>query len=644
MNRVIRRSLFFVGVLVVSMIGITGAAQADPAPFAYPCAAANGVRFCPSPGLVTGAMSFDGLPLDVDVTLPATGDGPWPTIVMAHPLAGNKTDFEDNSANGSSALTYHYNNTYYASRGYAVVNYSARGFGNSCGSSQSRTIDGCETGYVHLSDSRYDARDVQVLLGELVDEGITNPSNIGVTGISLGAGTTNELAFLKNRVRLPDGSFIPWKSPNGTPLSIKAAFPRWGWADLAPALLPNGRYSDTSVINQAQTITPVGIPRLSYVTVLVLGTLLTGYVGPVGGDPTVDLLSWYARFLQGEPFNDGDPVVDVVKQEANYHGILTIPGVPSSMLIENGWTDDLFPAPQALWTYNQARAASPSADVSLQLADVGHPRGANKIDVMHALVDRGSAFFDAKLKGSGTAPAAGSAALYKQTCPRSAATGAPITAASWAATHPGTLTFTKSTLFPQIITSSGFNYLGQLDKDPIVATLPGALTNIVTGLITGQINLDTVVGLLTGNPVSGLFQTIASGVDTCKTYSSIPSLNTAVFTGPVRTRAFTLAGMPKVTLNIATLGQNGQLDARLWDVDSSGHEILISRGEYRLTPNQSGQVTFQLDGNAFTFAAGHAPRLEVLSSDAPFLRPSNGIFSVSISKAQVWLPTVEALP
>ena len=65
-------------------------AMAAPGPFGHACTTqADGTRFCPTtdgaPGrTVDGVPTFDGVPLDVDVTLPAGGKGPFPTIVMLH--------------------------------------------------------------------------------------------------------------------------------------------------------------------------------------------------------------------------------------------------------------------------------------------------------------------------------------------------------------------------------------------------------------------------------------------------------------------------------------------------------------------------------------------------------------------------------
>jgi predicted acyl esterase len=51
----------------------------------------------------------------------------------------------------------------WARDGYAVVQLTARGFGDSCGTAASRLTDptGCTDGYTRLDDERYEARDVQ---------------------------------------------------------------------------------------------------------------------------------------------------------------------------------------------------------------------------------------------------------------------------------------------------------------------------------------------------------------------------------------------------------------------------------------------------------------------------------------------------
>ena len=239
------------------------ASAAPPLPFGHPCTPQNGVRFCPTNALTDRVASFDGVPLDVDVTLPPSGDGPFPTIVMLHGYGGNKANYETDPTEG--ATTYHWNANYFARRGYAVVNPSARGFGRSCGQPASRTPD-CARGWIHLADQRYEARDTQHLLGLLADQGVARPGALGVTGISYGGGQSLELAFLRDRIRNPDGSFAPWRSPKGTPLSIAAAYPRWLWSDLVNALLPNGRFLDFRVSSATESREPIGVPIQSFIS------------------------------------------------------------------------------------------------------------------------------------------------------------------------------------------------------------------------------------------------------------------------------------------------------------------------------------------------------------------------------------------
>ena len=123
--------------IAVGMVAVPGLASAELTPFGHACKAQDGVRFCPTETLAQRVLSFDGVPLDVDVTLPPKGTGPFPTIVMLHGWGENKTSFESSTPEGDGNETYDYNNIYYAQHGYAVVNYSARGWGNSCGTIES---------------------------------------------------------------------------------------------------------------------------------------------------------------------------------------------------------------------------------------------------------------------------------------------------------------------------------------------------------------------------------------------------------------------------------------------------------------------------------------------------------------------------
>ncbi|HLL86407.1 MAG TPA: hypothetical protein VK387_03740 [Thermoleophilaceae bacterium] len=91
-----------------------------------------------------------------------------------------------------------------------------------------------------------------------------------------------------------------------------------------------------------------------------------------------------------------------------------------------------------------------------------------------------------------------------------------------------------------------------------------------------------------GNPATGsAVDPITGGGDACRTVAKERAPGTAVYVGP-RSGGYTLMCLPKVTADIVTHGPFGQLDSRLWDVAPNGTQRLVSRGAYRVNPDQSG--------------------------------------------------------
>lgn len=93
--------------------------------------------------------SFDGLPLSVDVTVPcdptADAGGALPTVAMAHGFTDDKTVWEETGKSDTihskdrPGSNDEWNNIWFASRGYAVLTYTARGWHDSCGPDQAKT-------------------------------------------------------------------------------------------------------------------------------------------------------------------------------------------------------------------------------------------------------------------------------------------------------------------------------------------------------------------------------------------------------------------------------------------------------------------------------------------------------------------------
>jgi hypothetical protein len=411
-----------------------------------------------------------------------------------------------------------------------------------------------------------------------------------VTGISYGGGQSIELAYLKNRVRLPNGEFTPWLSPKGKKMRIAAAFPRWPWSDLVDALTPNGRFLDSQVAPANQSFEPFGVEIQSYVSGLYALGQASGFIAPPGADPEADLTKWFAATNAGEPVNPEDEAI--AKQLYTYHQGYGLSGTPTPLLLESGWTDDLFPPEQSLRVYNQARSLKGYA--ALMFGDLGHSRGSNKENTDHAFNEEAAAFFAARLQHTGVPPRNGSVSAYTQTCPQGEPGGGPFNASSWAKLHPHAVTLGSSS--PQTFTSAG------------------------------------------GNPeIAAAFDPIAGTSDACKSVKAETEPDTANYT--ITSAGFTMLGLPTVTASIKTTGPFGELVARLWDVTPGGEQRLISRGVYRLEENQEGTITFQLHGNGYAFPAGDTVKLQLLGRDAPYYRASNGVFSVEVKSLGATLPT-----
>src|SRR3954454_21569498 len=268
--------------VVVAGLMSPGAAQGESV-LGIPCTTqTDGTRACVG-DVQHRVPTWDGVPLDVDVFLPpADRQGPFPTIFYLHGFGGSKGGADPS----------------YAKDGYVVVQYSARGFGMSCGLVVSRADPGCVKGWSHLADVRFEPRDTQYLAGLLADAGIAAPRKIGVSGTSFGAGQSLMLATLKDRMATPDGRLVPWKSPRGTPMRIAAAAPNWPWSDLADMLIPNGHTLDyLSDAGYGQ----IGMPEGSYVAFLTAVGGGPGFFAPPGIDFSSDADLWVGRFVAGDP-------------------------------------------------------------------------------------------------------------------------------------------------------------------------------------------------------------------------------------------------------------------------------------------------------------------------------------------------------
>ena len=261
----------------------------------------------------------------------------------------------------------------------------------------------------------------------LVDEGVARPDALGVTGVSYGGGQVQSLARLRDRVRLRGGKLVRWRSPGGRPLRIAAAFSIIGWSDLTYALVPNGRFLDFEDAEVAQSRRPLGIEKQSYVNGLYLVNRLRSYLARPGADPTADLTTWRRISDAGEPYRAG--ALRLARDLTVFHSAAGLGRVTAPLLLQSGFTDDLFPPEESLRVYRTV-GRIPGAYVALQLGDLGHPRGGNKPNTRLYFNDQGARFFDALLKRRGRAPRNRSVTAFTLTCPKGAPGGGPYRARS----------------------------------------------------------------------------------------------------------------------------------------------------------------------------------------------------------------------
>lgn len=332
---------------------------------------------------------------------------------------------------------------------------------------------------------------------------------------------------------------------------------------------------------------PPGVPVEAWADTIFLAANV-GLVAALGSELSADVNGWKQRLDRG---TFGDRARAVLRNAFLYHGVASLKGRASPILFQTGWTDALFPVPQALAGYRALRKRDPDAPVAMQIGDLGHGAANHPLDT--ARFDRqGNRFLDAWLLRKGKPPAPGRVTALTQTCPRDApAGGGPYVARDFDALARGDEVFgTRKTLR---ITSAGAS-----------PALAAAL-----------------------NPVAGNF---------CVPQRPDPA-SKATFSA--RSRGMTLLGLPVLTGRVRTKGRHGQLDARIWDLDpKTNTQRLVTRGAYRLTDNQRGRFRFVLDGNGWRFARGHRIVVELLGRDAPTYLLSPTRFSARLSDLRIRLP------
>jgi ABC-2 type transport system ATP-binding protein len=301
---------------------------------------------------VAGTPEPDGAPVELDVTLRTADPGtPRPAVVLAHGFGGTK----DDSADVARTL---------AAEGYAVLTFTARGFGAS-------------GGRIHLNHPDFEGADAR----RIVDLAVRRPEVlrrdgdpvIGFAGASYGGALSLLVAGLDPRV--------------------DAVVPAFTWNRLDQALFPQYRVDGPA--RSLADVTPAsgtGVFKQGWASRL----FSSGGAPVAGGDPlcgrfTAELCAGYRQAAEtGRPGS----ALTALLAESGPHQVLADIAAPT--LIIAGEDDTLFPLDQADANLRGLPASTPA---QLRWVAGGHD-GDLSVD---ALLDDLRGWFDRHL-GDGDAP------------------------------------------------------------------------------------------------------------------------------------------------------------------------------------------------------------------------------------------------
>ncbi len=518
--------------------------------------------------------SFDKTALDVRLEIPS-GAGPYPLVALIHGYAGSKTS----SGDVASQLL---------AEGYAVLRYSTRGFGESWGQ-------------VNLADLNAEIRDLQSMIGHVVDEPDyqLNPEKVAVTGASYGGG--------HSWLALVDPVFA---TPQGQTVHIAAVVPIASWSDLLYSLLPNGR--------PRESVNGLGGLKMTFVNGLYASGIRRNPARPYPNYPDY-FVQWHAWLNTTEP-NSLDPTwKQIVDGVAGYRSVWWRQDFWSAMsenripvFLVQGFTDDLFPLPEAKRMWLALKTLDAEYPISAYLGDLGHPRASNKPEEVQYVLDLIKPWLAYYLKGVLPAPESRIYAVR---------------------THPRSEGFDPSDKLEVDSWNKLWTDIKTKDWDAILPT--NTLVNPVTFAQSGA----------TWDPF------VMEGAEELKPYLEVPPApvivagNLATFEVPVSDFSggnLTISGQPTVTLDATVVGHRVQLNVRLID-SGGGVDQLVTRGTFTLDAGVGAnigatQVAIPTYGNYWQAGAGHTLRLEISNVDAPYITPSREPSTTVISHVRLELP------
>jgi ABC-2 type transport system ATP-binding protein len=588
---------------------------------ASPAAAAEDVAT--EEALVPVGEGADAVELDTTLFLPdsASAGGPAPAVVLAHGFGGSKESVADDARD-------------LAGRGYVVLTYSARGFGES-------------TGQIGLNDPRFEVADLSALLDRLAarDDVLLDADGdprVGVTGASYGGALSLLAAGYDGRV--------------------DAIAPQITWHSLTAALFP-------SQVGEPAADTVADTPQAQDGGVY--KRLWSGLFFGVGSAPSGGLLG-----ALGGGDGDGD-------------GAAAAEGLPADLPAELGSIDPAAVDPQAveqLLTCGRFTAEVCAAYQSAASTDTLTPEVAAVLDRSSpaAVLDRIEA---PTLLVQGTQDSLFGLGQADANARGIAADGTPVKVVWYQGGHDSQASErTTEALREQV--AGWFDWHLRDEGDPARGTDPGtgfefpAPTGVTASVGTVQGGNRTVTapaypGLAGTGPaqrsavaVDGSLQPVVTPAGgTPAAITVVPGLGSlasalagsafeipgqfAAFESEPLDDAVEVVGASTIDLAVASPGGSATLFAKLYDVAPDGQATLpaglvapLALTGLSADPTAPTTVSVTLPGIVHRFETGHSMRVVVSSTDQAFALPAQaGVYSVALAAggdaAALAVPTVD---
>ncbi|MFI7539395.1 alpha/beta fold hydrolase [Streptosporangium sp. NPDC049376] len=527
---------------------------------------------------------LDGPRDDQQVTLDATffppaGGGRAPAVLLAHGFGGSKESVREAAVR-------------LAGEGYAVLTWSARGFGRS-------------TGQIALNSPDYEVKDVRQLLDWLarrpeVSLDAAGDPKVGVAGGSYGGAIALMAAAYDNR--------------------IDAIVPQITWHDLADALFPEagGRGPLNGVFKRMWAGLFFSRGGTSPAPGPLRGATPTGEAPPASAQEVrcgrflPELCDVYQRIA--ETGRATPEAIETLRRSSP----VSVPGrikVPTLLL--QGTRDSLFPLGQA--DANARAVAATGAPVAVAWFDGGHDGGDGEADWIH---ERTTAWFARYLKGD-----AGQATV-------------PFTVTRDGGRDPGTRR-------PVQLHATAPAYPGLYGATTTQVALTGPAQPVANPPGGSPSSISSVPGFggLGGSPGVSLSTEMAGQ---SAHFDSAPLTAPLQVTGSstvrVRVRAEGTGGTGgKVSEEGVTLF------AKLYDAGPGGQAPILPDGlvapvRVALSPDGTGEATVALPAVDHRFDAGHRLRVAFTTTDLGYSTPAApAVYQVELAAPTLTVPVDAAL-